>query len=322
MTDFKTLGEVFRTHQSFAIFSHANADGDTIGSALGLGVSLKKLGKKVIYIVPEPVPLKFSFLKDYEFFNKEREFLKKVEVGVLLDAAMTSRIEELEKELLHLKITIDIDHHSTSGEFATYNYIESSAPSTSAILLKLFESEHFPIDADISNAFFTGLMTDTGSFHYSNATKEAFEIGSKLVGYGARPDFIGTMFYEQETLSHLKILGIALMRMKAEGELAYSYLTLQDFVANNASEEDTEGIVDYMRKLSQVKIILFFKERSGDVKVSLRGKEGTNVKEIAERFGGGGHILASGCALKLPLEDSITTVLKAVYDATEKRREK
>ncbi len=316
MLDFKALGDVFKSHSSFAIFSHANADGDTIGSALGLGLSLKKMGKTVIYIVPEPLPLKFNFLKDYEFINKEKDSLRNAEVAVLLDAAGTSRIDELEKELSHFKITVNIDHHPTNGHFATYNYIESDAPSTTSILLKFFESEGFPIDENISNAFFAGLITDTGSFHYSNATKEAFDIGSKLVYYGARPGLIGRMIYEQETLACLKLLGVALTRLTVTDQIAYSYLLRNDFIENNASDEDSEGIVDNIRKLKQGKIFVFFKEINGEyIKVSLRGKEEANVKQIAEKFGGGGHVLASGCTIKLPINEAISEVLKVANES-------
>ncbi|MGC9125269.1 MAG: DHH family phosphoesterase, partial [Caldisericaceae bacterium] len=230
MTDFKTLGEVFRKYESFAIFSHANADGDTIGASLGLGLSLKKIGKRVFYVVPEPVPEKFVFLKDYELINNDIGFLCEAEVGVLVDAAMTSRVEGLEERLRTFKITVNIDHHPGNGRFATYNYVDGSAPSTTSILLRFFEQEGFPIDPDISDAFFTGLMTDTGSFHYSNATAEAFEVGRKLVEYGARPDYIGRMIYEQETLPHLKLLGLALTRLNVEQGIAYSYITAEDFV--------------------------------------------------------------------------------------------
>jgi phosphoesterase RecJ-like protein len=161
-------------------------------------------------------------------------------------------------------------------------------------------------------------MTDTGSFHYSNATAEAFEVGSRLVNYGAKPDFIGSMIYEQETLSHLKLLGLALTRLTVENGVAYSYITVQDFIKHKANEEDTDGIVDYMRKFNGADTVVFFKEKGNDVRVSLRGKEGVNVKEIAEEFGGGGHVLAAGCTVNMSLEESIKTVLARI----EKRRKR
>jgi len=312
---------VFRKYNSFALFTHVNADGDAIGSILGLGNSLELAGKKVLLNVPEPVPLKFNFLKGYEFINKDLGLLNQMEVGVLLDAAGTSRIEDLEKNLELFRITINIDHHVSNGHFAIYNFVDANAPSTTALILEILERCKFPINKDISNSLFTGLLTDTGSFHYANTGKLAFDTASKLIDYGAEPSFVANMIFERETLGHLKTLGTSLLRLTVEDGVAYSFITLKDLEKFDALEEDTERIIDVLRRVKDAKIALLFKEtKKGEIRVSLRGKNGANVRKIAEHFGGGGHTAAAGCTLESSIEDGIKQLLKYIkeYDKNEK----
>jgi phosphoesterase RecJ-like protein len=315
MNDIDKICNVFRKYNSFALFTHVNADGDAIGSLLGLGNSLKLAGKKVLLNVPEPVPLKFNFLKDYELINKNLEFLDQMEVGVLLDAAGTSRIEDLEKNLKLFRITINIDHHVSNGRFAIYNFVNASAPSTTVLIFELLERCKFPINEDISNSLFTGLLTDTGSFHYANTGKLAFDTASKLVDYGAKPSFVANMIFERETPGHLKTLGTSLLRLMVENGIAYSFITLKDLEKFDAIEEDTERIIDVLRRVKDSKIVLLFKEtKKGEVRVSLRGKNGMNVRKIAEHFGGGGHAGAAGCTLESSIEDGIKQLLKYIKE--------
>jgi phosphoesterase RecJ-like protein len=238
-----------------------------------------------------------------------------MEVGILLDAADTNRVEDLEKHLEHFKITINIDHHISNGHFATFNYVDGSAPSTTALILKILERCNLPINENIANDLFAGLLTDTGSFHYANTNKFAFESAVKMLKYGAKPSFVSDMIFERETVGHQKILGIALSRLVKQGDIVYSYITINDFKAAHAIEEDTEGIIDALRRTGNTKIALLFKEiKKNEIRVSLRGKDGINVREIAEHFGGGGHVAASGCTIKYNLEKSIEHILAYVKE--------
>lgn len=302
-------------YKSFALFTHINADGDAIGSILGLGMSLEIAGKKVKYVVPEPVPVKFNFLKNFQLINKDAEKLSNIEVGILLDAADTNRIDELRSHLEGFGVTVNIDHHVTNGHFATVNFVDGNAPSTTAIVLEILEHAHLPINADISNALFAGLLTDTGSFHYPNANRDAFLYGAKLLDYGADPAFIANKIFEMDTMPHQKLLGLALLRMEVTDRIAYSYIMRKDIEEFNASDEDTEGIIDVMRKIKDAEYIVLFKEtRKREVRVSLRGKNSADVRIIAEQFGGGGHRAAAGCTIGEQMQDAINEVLSLIKE--------
>ncbi len=313
MNNLLEIVEIIKQHKSIAIFTHENADGDAIGSILGLGLSLKNLEKSIAYFVPEPVPQRFSFLKDFNFINKNSA--EGFELAILLDAAESARIKELEEHLNQFKMIINIDHHASNGHFANYNLVDKNAPSTTSIIYRLIESGNLYIDSDISNALFTGLVTDTGSFHYANANIEAFEVASQLVKHGASPDYIGRLVYEQDPLPRLRILGLALERMVIDKFIAYSFITQSDLESFSASEEDTDGIVDVMRKVKGSRLIILFKEtEQRETRVSLRGKSGFNVQQIAIHFGGGGHPQASGCTVKLRTEEAINEVINYIKE--------
>ena len=317
---FLEIGEVIKTHNTFAIFSHMNADGDAFGSLLGLGQSLKRMGKTVYYFLPQPVPRRFSFLKDYELINKEE--LKDVEVGILVDAADVDRVGALKQYKKDFEVTINIDHHETNDYFADFNYVDKNAPSTTCIILKILEKNNFPIDNGIAESLYTGVLTDTGAFKFANASFDAFETAGKLVRYGAKPDYIAKMCFEADTLEHLKLTGIALQRMVLQRNVGFSYVSYEDRKRIGASEEDMEGIIDSMRKCKDVQVAVLFKEANrNEIRISFRSKDGIDVKSIAVKFGGGGHIPASGCTvkgnLKVVMKDVIRTVHEMIGNASE-----
>lgn len=319
MVNLQEIAEIIKNNSSFALFTHTNADGDAIGSILGLGLSLKLIGKRVAYFVPEPVPGKFSFIKDFELINIEKP--EGFEVGVLLDAAESTRIDKLEIHLEKFKVVINIDHHASNGHFGRYNFVDVNAPSTTSIIYRLIELASFPINPDIANALFTGLMTDTGSFHYANANIEAFKVASLLVEKGASPDYIGRMVYEQEKASKLQVLGVALERIKVDNNIAYSYVTINDLEKFSASMDDTDGIIDIIRKVKQAVLVVLFKEISSDeVRVSLRGKNGLNVGDIASHFGGGGHPQAAGFTIGMNLFEAMNVVIEYIKEQFYEKR--
>ncbi len=310
---FKEIGEVIKKYKKFAIFSHKNADGDAFGSLLGLGQSLKLMSKEVCYYLPQPVPTRFSFLKDYKLINKSH--LEGIEVGIFVDAADVERIGALKENEKNFIETVNIDHHETNNYFADYNYVDKDSPSTTCLILKLLEANNFPVDKNIAEALYTGVLTDTGAFKYANATYDAFETASRLVKYGANPEYVAKMCFESDTLEHLKLTGIALDRMEIQKNVGFSYITYEDRLKINATEEDMEGIIDTIRKCKDVKVAVLFKEAIKDeIRISFRSKDGIDVKSIAVKFGGGGHLPASGCTVKGNLREVIKKVIKTVHE--------
>ncbi len=311
----KEIGEIIKNHRSFAIFSHMNADGDAFGSLLGIGQSLSEMGKTVYYFLPKPVPKRFSFLRNYGLINANEEGIQKAEVGIALDAADLNRIGSFKNYAKNFKVTINIDHHETNDYFADFDYVDKNAPSTTCIIFKLIKENNFPMNGNIAEALYTGVLTDTGAFKYANATYTAFETAGELVRYGAKPNYIAKMCFESDTLQHLKLKGVALQRMEIQKNVGFSFITFEDRIKIGASEEDMEGVIDALRKSKDIQVAVLFKEaKKNEIRISFRSKDGIDVKSIAVKFGGGGHIPAAGCTVNGNLQNVIKTVIRTVHE--------
>lgn len=294
----KKVIETIKNHKRFLLISHENPDGDAVGSVLGLYFGLKKLKKSVIPVLPDPVPKIYSFLNGSCEIKQDFE-LDEIEVAIVLDCADIGRVEDLKKKLTKIPKKINIDHHSSNFSFGEINYIDPKSSSTSELVLKILNKLNIKIDKDISYALYTGLMTDTGGFRFANTNLNTFKAATFLVKNGADPFYISEMVYSMKPLKALKLLGRALEKLKKENGIIYSILTLDDFKEFDAEEEDAEGVVEFLNKSNEANIAILFKQKnSGFYKVSLRSKGDIDVKDIAIKFGGGGHMNAAGFDIK------------------------
>lgn len=294
----KKVIETIKNHKRFLLISHENPDGDAVGSVLGLYFGLKKLKKIVLPVLPDPVPKIYSFLNGSDQIKQDFE-LDEIEVAIVLDCADIGRVENLKKKLTKIPKKINIDHHPSNLSFGEINYINPKSSSTSELVLRILNKLNVKIDKDISYALYTGLMTDTGGFRFANTNLNTFKAATFLVKNGADPFYISEMVYSMKPLKALKLLGRALEKLKKENGVVYSILNLEDFKEFDAEEEDAEGIVEFLNKSNEVNIAILFKQKNnGYYKVSLRSKGNIDVKDIALKFGGGGHMNAAGFDIK------------------------
>lgn len=294
----KKVIETIKNHKRFLLISHENPDGDAVGSVLGLYFGLKKLKKIVVPVLPDPVPKIYSFLNGSDQIKQDFE-LDEIEVAIVLDCADIGRVENLKKKLTKIPKKINIDHHPSNFSFGEINYINPKSSSTSELVLKILNKLNIKIDKDISYALYTGLMTDTGGFRFANTNLNTLKAATFLVKNGADPFYISEMVYSMKPLKALKLLGRALEKLKKDNGIIFSILTLDDFKEFDAEEEDAEGIVEYLNKSNEANIAILFKQKNnGFYKVSLRSKGDIDVKDIAIKFGGGGHMNAAGFDIK------------------------
>lgn len=294
----KKIIETIKNHKRFLLISHENPDGDAVGSVLGLHFGLKNLNKISFPVLPDPVPKIYSFLIGSDEIQTDFE-IDDIEVAIILDCADIGRVENLKRKITKIPKKINIDHHPSNFSFGEINYINPKSSSTSEIVLKLLRRLDVKIDKKIADALYTGLMTDTGGFRFANTNLNTFKSATYLVKMGADPFYISEMVYSMKPLKALKLLGRALEKLKKENGVIYSILTIDDFKEFEAEEEDAEGVVEYLNKSNEANIAILFKQKSnGFYKVSLRSKGDIDVKDIAMKFGGGGHMNAAGFDVK------------------------
>lgn len=304
--------EQIRQRQEFLLTSHARPDGDAIGSVLALAGILHKMGKRAEVVMSDPVPVIYKPLPYADTIIHSAQVNGHYEAAILLecDSVQRTRLQGLEKYFL-----ISIDHHVTGKRFANVNWIDPAASACAEMVFCLGKAAGMEITPEIATCLYTAVLTDTGSFSYTNTNAHTFELARELVKLGADPVRAAQNVYFSSPTSKMRLLGAALSRLHRDGMITWMTVTREDMERAGALEEDSEGLVNYALGIAGVEVAVFFRETPDHrVRVSLRSKGAIDVSEIAARFGGGGHQCASGFALDGPLPAATDRVLHALRD--------
>jgi phosphoesterase RecJ-like protein len=320
-SSFAEIGAVLRAHQTFAILSHVRPDGDALGSQLGLGLSLSKLGKKVVVRNEDGLLEKYSFLPGGAFLQTPWGEPEDFDVAIALDTATQSRLGTATELVRSAKIWLNIDHHPSNPGYGDMVYIDSTAPATGQILFELITSQGLPMDSAIAENLFVAISTDTGSFQYPNTTERTFEIGAALLRCGVNVGRVSQLLYESYPRRRAELLRelLGTMRFEAAGKLATFSLSLKVAAELGSKPEDNEGLIDHLRAIQGVIVAIFFEELGdGKVRVSMRSKsDEVDVGAICQKFGGGGHKLAAGTRVRGTLAEVEEKVRKEVCDVID-----
>jgi phosphoesterase RecJ-like protein len=301
------------------LFTHEFADGDALGSMVALVLYLRSMGKAVHAFVPGKVQSVYRFLGTDELLNTWRmdeaaAQIKRSRVTCLsADAADVDRLGEWKALFLAGAERLVVDHHDTNAGFGDVFVVDEHASSCCEVLFELFGAiDPDLVDARIASALYTGLVSDTGSFQYANTKTRSLIHGAQLIDLGASPDEISRSIYESKPYGGLRLMGacVASSRLLYGGQVVVSEVTRAMLEESGSLDEDTEGITDELRRISDTKAVIVFKEAAdGSIKVSFRGKYGFDVKRVATTFGGGGHLLAAGCTISRSLGEAEELVL-------------
>ncbi|MFQ7473806.1 MAG: DHH family phosphoesterase [Anaerovoracaceae bacterium] len=314
----KGIGDILKKADSILIFTHVNPDGDAAGSASALCSALRDMKKKAWVIVDEDIPGYIDFINT-EYFTTDKHVEEAPDVCVCVDCSEQSRINGRFGKYNAGKTKICIDHHlidngfEQSG-FADYYYIDSDEAAASQIVYKLLKAMKINITVPIAEAIYTGIVTDTGSFQYSNTTYETHMIAAELLNAGIDKMKIMISLYQSVSLSKIKLQNKIMdtLEIFCGGKAAAVYVT-QDMVKNaNADVDDSEGVIDTVRNINGIEIAAFLKEKDDSIKVSLRAKSEARVDDIASYFGGGGHMKAAGCTLNEPISDAKKLIIEKI----------
>ena len=305
------LAERIKQEKSIAIFCHIRPDGDTLGSALALKLALINLGISADVICDDAVPSSFLFLN-------QAQTVKNVLVGdytalLAIDCADITRLGNFAEKFQSTKNTYNIDHHVSNTRYARYNYVQDEASNCENVY-ELLQELGATINEDIANLLALGVMTDTGNFHHKNVTPKTLFIAGKLVENGADLNKIYYYMFSAQSKERAKLFGTVMQRIRyfEDGRFAVATIRLVDLEACGAKANETEGFIDFVMGIHGVEVgacIMEISERK--FKISLRSKS-ANVNAVASSFGGGGHILASGCQIFGEYEEVIDKLRFAV----------
>lgn len=289
----------------YVITSHVNPDGDNIGSSIGIFRFLEKLGKEVNYVIDDEYPSNLTFLYNEKIKQVSEEIQERGQTVIALDAGSYERIC-IDRDILEKsKGIICIDHHETNGDYGFLTFIDRQASSTCELvydLIKAYEETRNKeiIDEEIATALYTGLVTDTGNFQYSNTASSSFLMAAELLGRGANKANIIERLFQSNSPKYYQILGSALEGLEVvEDKIAVISVSKEQMDKYGVSYDDIDGITPYTRDIEGVELGIFIKEKEeGLIKVSLRSKNYVDCTKIAQTFGGGGHMRASGLTMQ------------------------
>lgn len=305
---FTHAAHLLHTAESFLIVPHLHPDGDALGSALGLYHALKQMGKgNVIVVSHDPVPEIYRFLPDWEQILLEHPQQRTYDVAIVVDQSQLNRAGRHEALARAARQMLQIDHHVVMEPFADVALVDTSAAATAELVYRLLRFTRLPITPETATCLLTGIVTDTFSFKFPNTTPRTLRIAAALQQAGADLSFINEQVFETRSFSAVKLLGLALATLQRteDGKIAWVAIPRSAFEAAHAHEEETEGIVNFVRSVRGVKVAMMLRESPNrKVRVSLRSRGAVNVALLAQQFGGGGHENAAGCTLETSLPEA------------------
>jgi phosphoesterase RecJ-like protein len=311
--------ELIESKRRFAITSHVRPDGDSLGSSLGLCWLLRALDKDAEVIMRDPVPHAYQKLPGAELVRVTPRVDLPYDAVFVIECSDVTRpgLIDLEKQFV-----VNIDHHSTTALFGSINWIDSTASAVGEMIYNLCKAIGVRVTREIAECVYTALITDTGSFHYSNTSERTFKVASELVRAGVKPAKVSQAVFGNYPWSKVELLGevLASVRRDPSGRVAWLRQTMEMQERAHATDEDGDGFVNYPLSCGEVEAVAFLKESEpGVYRVSLRSKCDVNVARIAEKFGGGGHRNAAGCTMRGSWEEAEEAIVQLLIEEVAQR---
>lgn len=313
-TELAAAVEAITRASSLWLATHIDPDGDAIGSLLGLGTILRRLGKAVVMACEDSPPPEVAFLPELDRIVVQPP--APTDLLIALDAADLGRLGHLvDADNWRGRETIVIDHHVTNSGFGTINLIDPTAASTAEIVLLLAETMKAPIDERAATFLLTGIVTDTIGFRTASTRPETLHRAQQLMTLGASLSTITQAVFCSKPVSALRLLARAVDRLVIDGHFAVTTLRLRDFHELGMSSSAVRGITEQLATAREPLVIALVREREdGTVDVSLRSKPGVDVVPAARALCGGGHPQAAGARWSSDLETATQAVWRALRD--------
>ena len=316
MNTIQEIAGVLRRLKSAVIFTHMRPDGDTLGSAMALHRALFMLKIPSEVVNEGEIPQKFLALEGMETIRKAPA--QDAEGYICVDCSDEARLGYLQPVFLEGakrgKVTVNIDHHVSNTRFCKYNFVRNRASNCENIA-ELVRALGVKPDKLLGDYLMTGMVTDSGAFSHSDVNGDTFREAAYAADAGADVSRITYEIFKKQPKARAQMYAevISSLRYELADALAIAVVTKKTLEKYALKQDATEGIVDFALTVEPVEVSVCLMEvKKGQYKVSLRSKGAVNVNEVAATFGGGGHVLASGCMLFGDLEEVVDKLSFAV----------
>ncbi|MDD5285786.1 MAG: bifunctional oligoribonuclease/PAP phosphatase NrnA [Desulfuromonadaceae bacterium] len=307
--------EVVRANSSFLLTTHEGPDGDAVGSSLALASFLRRIGKQVTVYLQDPVPELYTFLPAADSVLSHIPD-KNYDVAFVLDVGGKNRAGKEFCNFSRVTTTINLDHHLGCDNFGDYNLVDTQAAATGILIYRIAQAFGYSFDSETALCIYVAVITDTGSFRYSNANREAFSVAGEMIEHGVNAWSVAEQLYENQPQKRLELLARCLPTLEVfkDGMAASVTVTLDMYRATGADAELTDGFVNYPRSIRGVEVAIFFRQlEEKKFKIGFRSKGKINVAAFSTVLGGGGHHNAAGCTV----EGTLDEVKNRVYAIVE-----
>ena len=301
MNTLQEIADVIKTLKSAVIFTHLRPDGDTLGSAMALSRALFMLGIQNEVVNEGDIPEKFLIFEGMDKIVKTPTL--DAQGYICVDTSDEARLGYAQPVFLSGakkgKVTVNVDHHISNTRFCKHNFVRGRASNCENIaeLVRLLGVKP---DKLLATYLMTGMVTDSGAFSHSDVNGDTFRAAAYAADAGADVSEITYQIFKKQSKARSQLYAevISRLRYDLEDRLAVALVTQEILKKYGLKQDATEGIVDFALTVDTVEVSICLMEvKRGQYKASLRSKGSVNVNEVAGVFGGGGHILASGCML-------------------------
>ena len=308
MTVSEAAGEIlFRDR--FLILTHKNPDGDTVGSASAFCRGLRALGKTAyLYRNPQITKTYLPFAEPL-FAPEGYEY----DTVTAVDVADVRMYPQGWSETP----AFCIDHHGSNPGFAENTLLMADKASCGEVVLELLKAMGAPVSKDIADALYAAVSTDCGAFQYRNTKSETLRAAAELIDLGADHADLNKRLFRTFSRGRLTLEGMVYttMRQYREGTLNVAAVSLAMLEKAGAKEEDMDDLASLAGKLAGVEASVTIREMPGGmVKASVRTNGNPDASKVCARFGGGGHVMASGCSMECTLEEAEERIVSAMLE--------
>jgi phosphoesterase RecJ-like protein len=320
----KKVVECVRKNKIFLITSHKNLEGDALGSELAFYRLLRAKDKKAVIINDDDLPYGYEFLPGVKGIVKYKGSLKglKFDCLAVLDCSDLSRSGEVAKINIDKKPVLNIDHHISNLRFGDIKWVDPKASSCSEMIYRLYKELRVPLDKISATYLYAGILTDTGSFKYTNTTSFTHQAVSELLRHNLNVVEIYQNIYGNIPIQDAKLLIRVLAGIKrgSGGKVIWFEIDRKMLKNKKVSFDLGENILSFGRGIKDAEVVVLFKENLGprdEIRVNLRSHGNVDVNKIAAYFGGGGHKTASGCTIKGKIAHVRSKVLRKIKESLE-----
>jgi phosphoesterase RecJ-like protein len=305
------VAAAIRARQSFVLTSHARPDGDAVGSQVALALALDALGKSSRLLNHDPAPAPYRVFPGADRIEVVRAAEAEADALLVMECGDLARPEVAG---LDRYFVVNVDHHAGNTMYGAINWFDPSAAACGEMVADIIDALGVAWTRDIAANLYLAIATDTGGFRHANITARTFEICRRIALTGVEPAALARQIFDSYSVGRIRVTGALLnaMELHAHGRLAVLSFDDELLARCGATMDDTESLVNLPLGAKDILAVALFKAQSpGVFRVSLRSKGAVDVRQVALRWSGGGHVNASGCTVTGSLDEAKQRIIDA-----------